>query len=50
MCPSTSHTCPHFPTQGLTLSRATVHFFKHNDVEDLTRVLDQVEAKERAEK
>ena len=40
--------CP--SPQGLTLSRAAVHFFKHNDPEDLERVIQAVEEKERAEK
>ena len=40
-----------FPIQqGLTLSRAAVHWFKHNDPEDLERVIQRVEEQERREK
>ncbi|GAX79061.1 hypothetical protein CEUSTIGMA_g6501.t1 [Chlamydomonas eustigma] len=42
--------CSYPIQQGLTLSRAAVHFFKHNDMQDLERVLREVEAKEKAEK
>ena len=31
-------------TTGITLSRANVHWFKHNDVEDLERVLKELQA------
>mmetsp|Transcript_49734 Transcript_49734/g.120558 ORF Transcript_49734/g.120558 Transcript_49734/m.120558 type:complete len:648 (-) Transcript_49734:166-2109(-) len=34
-------------TTGITLSRANVHWFKHNDVEDLERVLKELEATDR---
>ena len=33
---------------GCKLSRATVHRFKHNDVADLERVLQQVDKQHRA--
>jgi serine palmitoyltransferase len=40
--------CVSFPVQqGLTLSRASVHWFKHNDPEDLERVIKKVEEQER---
>ena len=42
--------CSYPIQQGLTLSRAAVHFFKHNDVEDLERVIKRVEEEERAKK
>lgn len=35
---------------GCTLSRAKVHYFKHNDVADLERILAQVDAEERRKK
>lgn len=34
-------------TTGVTLSRANVHWFKHNDVEDLERVLKELQATDR---
>ena len=34
-------------TTGITLSRANVHWFKHNDVEDLERVLKELQATDR---
>jgi serine palmitoyltransferase len=40
-----------FPIQqGATLSRAAVHWFKHNDMEDLERVLKAVEQDARRHK
>lgn len=37
-----------FPVQqGLSLSRAAVHWFKHNDPEDLERIIKKVEEQER---
>uniref|UniRef100_A0A7R9V9J5 serine C-palmitoyltransferase n=1 Tax=Chlamydomonas euryale TaxID=1486919 RepID=A0A7R9V9J5_9CHLO len=42
--------CNYAVQQGVLLSRASVHSFKHNDMEDLQRVLEKVEAKERADK
>jgi serine palmitoyltransferase len=40
-----------FPIQqGATLSRAAVHFFKHNDMEDLERVLQAVDREEKRQK
>lgn len=40
-----------FPVQqGLTLSRAVIHWFKHNDAEDLERVILKAEEIERKEK
>ena len=42
--------CSYSIQQGLGLSRSAVHFFKHNDMEDLERVVKRVEAKEKADK
>lgn len=34
-------------TTGVTLSRANVHWFKHNDMEDLERILKELQLKDR---
>lgn len=39
--------CSYSIQQGANLSRAKVHFFKHNDMEDLERVLRKVEEQDR---
>lgn len=40
-----------FPIQqGVALSRATAHTFKHNDMRDLERLMVEVDAKARKEK
>ena len=33
-------------TQGIQLSRSSVLYFKHNDMDDLKRVLDSVKEKD----
>ena len=35
---------------GCILSRAKVHFFKHNDVGDLERILSRIDVDERRKK
>jgi len=43
--------CCSFPIQqGIELSRASVHYFKHNDVADLERILISVDESERKQK
>jgi len=48
--PPRPQNCGYPIQQGASLSRASVHCFKHNDMRDLERIMVAVEAEARKEK